>query len=91
MTHKFLGHFKNGKSSPLNHGLQEKAGRGGGGKGHEEKHEQLNAWGQDEKTAKEVRGRLRDEKKSKRIHKLVKNAPEGSALRPWSYEKKKYI
>ena len=85
MTHKFLGGFPNGKRSPLNHGLQERTGRGGGGE------EKLNAWGQDEKTAKEVRGRLRDEKKAKRIHKLVKNAPEGSALRPWSYDKKKYI
>jgi hypothetical protein len=31
MTHKFLGGFPNGKRSPLNHGLQEVKGKGGGG------------------------------------------------------------
>ena len=53
--------------------------------------EPLNAWGQDAKTAKEVRSRLRQEKKAKRIDKLVRNAPEGSALRGWSYSKHKYL
>ena len=32
MSHKFLGGFPNGKRSPLNHGLQEVKGRGGGGR-----------------------------------------------------------
>lgn len=31
------------------------------------------------------------DKKAKRIAKLVENAPEGSALRPWSYDKRKYL
>lgn len=30
-------------------------------------------------------------RKDKKISKLVENAPEGSALRPWDYDKKKYM
>lgn len=42
-------------------------------------------------TDKHVLKHLRDQKKAKRIDKLVRNAPEGSALRPWSYDKGKYL
>jgi hypothetical protein len=35
--------------------------------------EKLNAWGQDAKTAKEVRKRLREERKQKRINKYRQN------------------
>lgn len=51
----------------------------------------MNAWGQDEKTAKEVRKYLRDQKRAKRISKLVEKAPPGSALRGWSYSQRKYL
>ena len=31
------------------------------------------------------------DKKAQKIARLVQNAPEGSALRPWSYDKRKYL
>lgn len=42
-------------------------------------------------TDKMVLKHLREQRKQKRIEKLVRNAPEGSALRPWSYEHRKYL
>ena len=38
-----------------------------------------------------IASQIRQAKKQKRIEKLVRNAPEGSALRPWNYDKRKYI
>ena len=45
----------------------------------------------EKKKAPSVASYLRQQRKQKHIEKLVRNAPEGSALRPWNYDKQKYV